>query len=159
VEAGDWTKFLRVHLDEHAKGAPLDGLARGGYRLVYTDVENEFQKGNEKIRKSTDLSFSLGLVVDKDDTTTEVYWDSPAFKAGMTVGTKIVAVDGDAFDATALKDAIRWSQATQVPIELLVEDNKQFRTIRIDYHGGLRYPHLEATGSGARSLDAILTAK
>ncbi len=159
VEASDWTKFLRAHLDEHAKGAPLDGLARGGYRLVYTDVENEFQKGNEKIRKSTDLSFSLGLVVDKDDTTTEVYWDSPAFKAGMTVGTKIVAVDGDAFDATALKDAIRWSQATQVPIELLVEDNTQFRTIRIDYHGGLRYPHLEATGSGARSLDAILTAK
>ncbi len=60
---------------------------------------------------------------------------------------------------TALKDAIPGSQPTQVPNELLVEDNKQFRTIRIDYHDGLRYPHLEPTGTGPRSLDAILAPR
>jgi predicted metalloprotease with PDZ domain len=159
VEADDWAKFLHARLEDHAPGAPLDGLARGGYRLVYTDAESEFQKDNEKIRKNTDLSFSLGLIIDKDNTATDVYWDSSAFKAGMTVGMKIVAVDGDAFDTTALKDAIRWSQAKKVPIELLVEDNKQFRTIRIDYHGGLRYPHLEPIAGVPPRLDDILTAK
>jgi predicted metalloprotease with PDZ domain len=159
VAPGDWAKFLHARLDDHAQGAPLDGFARGGYRLVYGDVENEFQKGNEKIRKLTDFSFSVGFIVDKDDTTTEVYWDSPAFKAGMTVGMKILAVNGDSYDTSALKDAIRWSQAKQVPIELLVEDNKQVRTLRIDYHAGLRFPHLEPIGTGPRSLDAILAAK
>jgi predicted metalloprotease with PDZ domain len=159
VETNDWAKFLHARLEDHAQGAPLDGFARGGYRVVYNDTENTFTKANEKIRKNSDFSFSLGINLDKDNTTTDVFWDSPAFKAGMTVGMKIVAVDGDAFDTTALKDAIRWSQAKQVPIELLVEDNKQFRTIRIDYHDGLRYPHLEPTGTGPRSLDAILAPR
>jgi hypothetical protein len=72
---------------------------------------------------------------------------------------KLIAVDGDAFDETALKDAIRWSQAKQVPIELLVEDNKQFRTIRIDYHDGLRYPHLEAIAGAPQRLDDILAPR
>jgi predicted metalloprotease with PDZ domain len=159
VQPGDWATFLHARLEDHAKGAPLDGLTRGGYRLVYNDVENEFQKGNEKIRKNTGLAFSLGTIIDKDNIVTEVFWDSPAFKAGVTVGMKVMAVDGDAFDATALKDAIRWAQASKAPIELLVEDNKQFRTIRIAYHDGLRYPHLAETGSEPRSLDAILTAR
>jgi predicted metalloprotease with PDZ domain len=159
VEANDWAKFLHARLEDHAQGAPLDGLARGGYRLVYTDVESEFQKANEKVRKNTDLSFSLGINIDKDNTLTDVYWDSPAFKAGMTVGMKLIAVDGDAFDETALKDAIRWSQAKQVPVELLVEDNKQFRTIRIDYHGGLRYPHLEPIAGVPQRLDDILAPR
>jgi len=159
VAANDWAKFLHARLEDHAQGAPLDGFAHGGYRLVYNDVESEFQKGNEKIRKNTDLSFSLGIIVDKDDTVTEVYWDSPAFKAGMTVGMKIKAVDGDAYDTTALKDAIRWSQEKKVPFDLLVEDNMQFRTLHIDYQGGLRYPHLEPIGTGPRSLDAILAAR
>ena len=72
---------------------------------------------------------------------------------------KIKAVDGDAYDTTALKDAIRWSQEKKVPFDLLVEDNKQFRTLHIDYQGGLRYPHLEPIGNGPHSLDAILAAK
>jgi predicted metalloprotease with PDZ domain len=159
VEANDWPKFLHARLEDHAQGAPLDGFSRGGYRLVYNDTENSFSKANEKIRKNTDLSFSLGIILDKDNNTTDVFWDSPAFKAGMTVGMKVVAVDGDAYDATALKDAIRWSQAKNVPVELLVEDNKQFRAIRIDYHDGLRYPHLEPVGTGPRSLDAILAPR
>ena len=159
VEATDWAKFLHARLEDHAQGAPLDGLARGGYRLVYNDTESAFQKGNEKIRKNTDLSFSLGIVIDKDNTVTEVYWDSPAFKAGMTVGMKITAVDGDAFDTTALKDSIRWAQAKKSPIELLVEDNKQFRTLHVDYHNGLRYPHLEQIAGTPQRLDDILAPR
>jgi len=77
----------------------------------------------------------------------------------MTVGMKIKAVDGDAYDTTALKDAIRWAQEKKGPFDLLVEDNKQFRTLHINYQGGLRYPHLEPIGTGPHSLDAILAAR
>jgi predicted metalloprotease with PDZ domain len=159
VEPYDWAKFLHAHLDEHAAGAPLDGLSRGGYRLVYTDVESDYQKSVEKARKSADFAFSPGIILDKDNMVTEVFWDSPAYKAGVTVGMKLVAVNGETFDTTTLKDAIRWAQEKKAPFDLLVEDNRQYRTLHFDYQGGLRYPHLEPASGGARSLDAILTAK
>jgi predicted metalloprotease with PDZ domain len=160
VEPYDWAKFLHARLEDHAQGAPLDGLARGGYRLVYNDGESDYEKSVEKVRKSTDFAFSLGITLDKDNMLTDVIWSSPAFAAGMTVGQKLVAVNGDAYDSTTLKDAIKWAQGKKTGIDLLIEDNKQFRTLRVDYHDGLRYPHLEKTAAGAgASLDAILTAK
>jgi hypothetical protein len=72
---------------------------------------------------------------------------------------KLIAVNGDAYDSDALKDAIKWAQQHRTPIDLLVEDNKQFRTIRLNYFDGLRYPHLQPIGNGPRMLDAILTAR
>ncbi len=159
VQPYDWAKFLHEHLDVPAKGAPLDGLSRGGYRLVYTDSESAFEKGNEKIRKYTDFSFSLGFTVGKDDELTSVQWGSPAFAAELTAGTKLVALNSDAYDNDNLKAAIRWAETHKETITLLVEQNKHFRTVSIDYHGGLRYPHLEGTASGPHSLDAILTAR
>ncbi|HEX3809457.1 MAG TPA: hypothetical protein VHW02_07120 [Rhizomicrobium sp.] len=159
VQPYDWAKFLHARLEDHAKGAPLDGITRGGYKLVYTDVESDFQKSNEKIRKQTDLSYSLGFTVDKDDTLTDVQWDSLAFKAGFTVGMKLIAVNGDSYTGDALKDAIKWAVTDKAPIALLVQDNKQYRTITLDYHGGWRYPHLVPTGTGPHTLDAILTAR
>ncbi|MDA8094687.1 MAG: peptidase M61, partial [Betaproteobacteria bacterium] len=159
VQPYDWAKFLHDHLDVPAKGAPLDGIGRGGYRLVYTDTESAFEKGSEKVRKYADFSFSLGFTVGKDGELTTVLWGSPAFDAGLTVGTKLVALDDDAYDNDNLKATIRWAENHKNPITLLVEQNKHFRTVTIDYHGGLRYPHLEAVGTGPRSLDAILTPR
>src|SRR5579885_33664 len=159
VQPYDWAKFLRQRLDEHAKGAPLDGISRGGYRLVYTATESDFEKSSERVRKFTDFAFSLGFTVEKDGMLGEVLWDSPAFKAGANVGMKLLAVNGDEYDADTLKDAIKWAQKTRKPIQLLVEDNKKFRTLTIPYYDGLRYPHLQPAGTGPRSLDAILAAR
>jgi hypothetical protein len=44
-------------------------------------------------------------------------------------------------------------------MEFIVKNGDRYRTIRIDYHGGLRYPHLERAGTGEARLDAILAAK
>ncbi|MGK3151777.1 hypothetical protein VQE80_15440, partial [Staphylococcus shinii] len=41
IEPYDWATFLRQRLDGHGPGAPLDGLDRGGYRLVYSDAPTE----------------------------------------------------------------------------------------------------------------------
>jgi predicted metalloprotease with PDZ domain len=38
VEPYNWSTFLRERLDEISPRAPLDGLARGGYRLVYSET-------------------------------------------------------------------------------------------------------------------------
>ena len=156
VQPYGWASFLHARLQGHGPGAPLDGLARGGYRLTYTDVENLYLKSAESIRKITDLSFSIGVTVGKDGVLTDVAWEGPAFKAGLTPGTQIVAVDTEAYDADDLKAAIAAARGTAAPITLLVKDNDRFRTVQIGYHGGLRYPHLEPVAGGKASLDDIL---
>src|SRR5258706_2769143 len=94
VQPHDWAAFLRARLDGHGPGAPLDGLVRGGYKLVYTDTPTDYFRSGELRRSSSDLTYSLGLVVDKDARLTQVLWDGPAFKAGLTVSTQIISVDG-----------------------------------------------------------------
>ncbi|MHB8285543.1 MAG: M61 family metallopeptidase, partial [Caulobacteraceae bacterium] len=160
VQPYDWRSFLRTRLDGHAAGAPLDGLARGGYKLTYTDVQSEYLKSAESRRKSLDLTYSLGLSLSaKDGGVTSVQWGGPAFKAGLAVGVQIVAVNDDAFDADDLKDLIKSEKGGTTPIKLLIKDDDHYRTVSLDYHGGLRYPHLEPIAGQAQSLDEILTAR
>ncbi|MGA2544601.1 MAG: peptidase M61 [Verrucomicrobiota bacterium] len=156
VQTNDWAAFLRARLEQVGDHAPLDGFARGGYRLVYADAPGEWFKSNEKARKITDLTYSGGLVLGKEGEITEVAWDSPAFNAGLTVGTKLIAVNGRALDTDQLKAAIK---ARKSPLSLLVKTGDIYRTVELNYDGGLRYPKLEKTGSGPSSLDALLAPK
>ncbi len=154
----DWAGFLHDRLDNYGEHAPLDGITRGGYQLVYTDAESPYEKSAAGIRKMTDFAYSLGLFLTHGGTARSVVWDSPAFKAGITVGTTVVAVNGAAYDPDDLSRVITDAKGTQTPIELLLKADDHFRTVRIDYHGGLRYPHLQrAPGSTSGSLDAILS--
>jgi len=156
----DWSAFLRERLDGIARSAPLDGLRRGGYKLVYTDTPSEIQKGSDQHRKHVNLLYSIGVVIDdKDGTILEVLWDSAAFKAKLTESSVILAIDGIAYDADVLKDAIRSAKNTQRPIELIVKTGDRFRVVNVDYHDGLRYPHLERDTSGPARLDDILSPR
>ena len=82
-----------------------------------------------------------------------------AFTNGLTIGTQIVAVDGMAYTSDRLKDAIENAKKDPEPIELLVRNGDRFRTVRFNYHDGLRYPHLERNAETAARLDDILTQK
>jgi len=156
VQTNDWAAFLQARLEHVSDHAPLDGFTRGGYRLVYTDTPTEWFKANEKARKITDLTYSGGFVLGKEGDVAEVAWDSPAFNAGLTVGAKLIAVNGRALDTDQLKTAIK---ARKSPLSLLVKTGDIFRTIALNYDGGLRYPKLEKTGSGPSSLDTLLAPK
>ena len=151
VEPYDWSKFLHDRVDEIRLHAPLDGLARGGYKLVYTDTPSGWWKSREKLQRNTNLKYSLGLAVDSGGVASVIVWDGPAFNAGITGGTTIVAVDGQGFTPDSLKAAI----AAKKPFSLLIKQADHFRTVEIKYDGGLRYPHLERTTKGPSSLDAL----
>ncbi len=159
VEPYDWAAFLKARLYGHGPGAPLDGLARGGYRLVYAEAPTDYQKQLLALRKSQDFTFSLGLAIGQSGAFTSVLWDGPAFKAGLTVGETLVAVNGVAYDADRLKEAVTAAKTGSQPIELLVKAGDHYRTVALAYHGGLRYPRLEKTGAGPASLDAILAPR
>jgi predicted metalloprotease with PDZ domain len=162
VEPYDWASFLRERLDAIGKPPPLEGLRRGGYRLVYTDTPSDYLHSTEGQRKRTNLLYSIGIELnDKDQagTVSKVVWDGPAFKANMTEGMQIIAINGVAYDADVLKDTITAAKKAGSPIELILKDADRYLVVNIDYHDGLRYPHLEREASTPARLDDILTAR
>ncbi|HEY2678393.1 MAG TPA: hypothetical protein VGI65_15575 [Steroidobacteraceae bacterium] len=162
VEPYDWAAFLRQRLDSVAKPAPLDGLKRGGYKLTYTDTQSDFESASDDQRKRVELLYSIGIEIDDKDkpgTVLQVMWDSSAFKAKLTEGAEILAINGIAYDADVLKDAIRAAKGTTAPIEMIFKAGDRFSVANIDYHEGLRYPHLERDPSQPARLDDILTAR
>ncbi len=159
VVAHDWAGFLKARIYDVAPKAPLDGLARGGYRLVYKETPTAYFKANEARRKNTDLTYSLGVVLSGDGKMTAVQWDGPAFKAGLTNAGQIIAVNGIAYDADRLKAAITEAKGGAKPIELLVKTAERYRTVQIPYSGGLRYPALERVEGTPARLDDILTPR
>jgi len=159
VEPYDWTKFLQDRLQGHGPGAPLDGIARGGYKLTYTDTPTDYFKASETRRRVNDLTYSLGFVVGNDGRISDVLWDGLGYKSGLTVGTQIVAVDGTAYDPDRLKDAVKGAKGSTAAIELLLRTGDRYRVVRMDYHDGLRYPRLERDGSTSARLDDILSPR
>jgi predicted metalloprotease with PDZ domain len=159
VEPYDWAKFLNERINQVAPKPPLDGLARGGWKLVYTETPTDYFKSAEARRHSTDLTYSLGLVLGKDADITQVQWDGPAFKAGLTIGGKLLAVNGIAYDADRLKEAITEAKKGGGPFSLLVKSGDHYKTVSIDYHGGLRYPRLERIEGTPDLLSAIYTPR
>ncbi len=156
VQPYDWAKFLHERLDVITEDAPLDGIKRGGYKLVYTQTPTKLFKSIELKRGGTDLSYSLGFNIGKEGVITSVVWDGLAFNAGLSVGTTLVAVNSRAFDVAELKEII---SSKKSPIELLVRTGSIYRTIQINYTEGLRYPHLEKLDPKASSLDDLLNPK
>jgi len=154
----DWASFLTARLSSADK-APLDGFERGGYRLVFTDTQNAFQKSADTQNKRTDLTYSIGLGLNATGTVTSVQWDGPAFKAGLVVSAQIIAVNGEAYAADRLKDAITAARDGKAPIELIVKTNEKYRVVKIDWTGGLRYPRLERIAGTPDRLGDILSPR
>ena len=111
------------------------------------------------------FGYSLGFDVTTDGGSngggriTNLHWNSPAFKAGLTGRMTIIAVDGRSYTPELLRDAIKSNRDGQHPIELIVRSGDYFRTVAIDYRDGLRYPHLARIDGTPDRLSAIFMAK
>ena len=163
VVADDWATFLRTRLD--GKTPITGGIEASGWKLVYLDKPNAYAKTAAKEAGGADFLYSLGFNVDKEGKFGEVRWDSPAFRAGIGPGMQLVAVDGREYKKETLEDAVKAAAkdnktpASKEPVTLLVKDFDRYRTLQIDYHDGLRYPHLERIEGKPDRLSAILAAR
>jgi len=153
----DWATYLHERIDGH-KG-DIEGIERGGWKLVYNDKPSEAVKAYEARRHFTDLTYSAGFAVSAKGDISDVRWDGPAFNAGLSPGMHIVAVNNHEFDGDALKEAVTAAKTGNTPIELLVKNFDSYKTIRIDYHGGLMYPHLERDKSKPDWLGELYKTK
>ena len=165
VQPYDWRALLRARLDGYGPGAPLDGLTRSGWKLVFDDRENEYLKSQSGARRIAGFRYSLGFDVTTDGSQrggariTNLHWGGPGFTAGLTGRMTIVAVNGRSYTADLLKEGIVANRDGSQPIELIVKSGDYYRTVRIDYRGGLRYPHLVRIDGTPDRLSAIFAAK
>jgi predicted metalloprotease with PDZ domain len=152
----DWQKFLRDRLETYGPGAPLGGIIKGGWNLVYDDTASDITKNQEKARHAVDARFSLGLSLDEKGAVRDVIADSPAWKADIAPGMELVAVNGRRFNGDVLKDALKAAKGSAAPIELLVANGDFFKTYSINYHEGEKYPHLVRDESKPDILSEII---
>jgi predicted metalloprotease with PDZ domain len=152
----DWPGFLRERLDATPAKTPVESVENSGWKIVYTEQPNDYQQNVDTVRKRLNLSLSIGLTVDHEGTVGDVIYNGVAYRAGMAPGMKITAVDGRQFSLEEIKDAINGAKSTTTPMQLIVANGPEVETYSIDYHGGLRYPHLERNNGAPDFLSDII---
>ena len=158
VAPHDWKAFLGARIYQVTAHAPLDGITRGGWRLVYSDAKNEYIKTGDSDR--VEATYSIGLRVRaRDGMVNDVFLDSPAGKAGIGPGMQIIAVNGLRYSADVLRNAIKESKTASSPMTIEFQNDDLVKTVSLDYHGGMREPHLERDTGKSDLLAQILAAR
>jgi len=158
----DWRTFWLDRLSNHGPGAPLTGIENSGWRLMYDQNRSELMRIREDDRREIDASYSMGLLLKDDGTIVDTVEGMPAAKAGIGPGMQLIAVNGRGFarenanSAQVLRDALHAAIGNKEPIELLIENAEYFKTYKIDYHGGEKYPHLIRDESKPDMLTSII---
>jgi predicted metalloprotease with PDZ domain len=156
VAAYDWAGFLTERIKRRDHGAPLGGIDGGGWRLDYTDTRSPTLLSREEVTENVDVRYSIGLLLDKTGTIVDVIPDSNAWKAGVTPGMSLVAVNGRRYTKHVLRDAVHATKDAPASVKLLVEHDDFFREAAVEVRGGERYPVLTRAASGDDVIGAIL---
>jgi predicted metalloprotease with PDZ domain len=155
----DWRTHFETRLNAVGTRAPIAGITADGWQLAFDENENAFTGASAKRTKSLDLTWSLGMTLKDDGSIRDTIRGLPADKAGIGPGMKIIAVNGRKFTKEMLVTAVREAKNAQEPIELLVENGDFYHTRAVDYHGGLRYPHLVLIQGKEDRLATVLQSR
>ena len=154
----DWRGFWTERLTNHGPGAPLGGIEGSGWKLVYDDVRSPLVQAFEGERDSVNAAFSIGLWLKADGTVTDTVEGMPAARAGIGPGMKVVAVNGRKLSKEVLGDALRAGKNSSAPLELMVENTEYYKTFKLDYHDGEKFPHLVRDETKPDLLSDIIRA-
>ncbi len=138
----DWRGFWTERLTNHGPGAPLGGIEGSGWKLVYDDSRSPLTQAEEGERNAINAAYSIGLWLKSDGTVTDTVEGMLAAQAGIGPGMKLIAVNGRKFSKDVLGDALREGKNSKAELELLVENTEYYKTYKLDYHGGEKFPHL-----------------
>ncbi len=142
----DWASFLNTRLNS-TTSAPLGGIETSGWRLVYNDQPNAAEADMEKRYHGASYATTIGLEINQDGRVNDVMPGSPAAKAGIVPGARMIAVNGRRYTAEELRNAVRDSKSANGPMTLIYSTGEFVKTATVDYRGGFRYPHLERIAS------------
>jgi len=159
VVAYDWRGFWTERLTNHGPGAPLGGIEGGGWKVVYDETPSEMERAEMGLFRAVDATFSLGLQLQEDGGVSDTIEGSLAAKAGIGPGMKLVAVNGRKYSGDVLREALKTGKNSAEPLELLVENTDYYKSYKLDYHGGEKYPHLVRDEAKPDLLTDILKAR
>ena len=152
----DWAGFFRTRVTSLAPHVLVLGIENAGWRLTYSDERSELDRAVEAKHEQLDMRYSLGALFEISGKVLDVLPGTLADSAGLAPAMKVVSVNEHQFSPQVLREALRSAQTTSAPLELLVTNQEQFVKLRLDYHGGERYPHLERDPSKPDMLSHIL---
>jgi predicted metalloprotease with PDZ domain len=154
----DWKKLLTERVTETANHAPLNGIDQGGWHLALGEKASALEKATQgQRRRGLDLSASIGITIGQEGVISDVGMGTPAYKAGVGPGMKLVGVNARKYSSKVLDEALIATKKPGHPITLLVEDGDFYRACTLDYQGGPRHPHLERLKDQPDILDQIFT--
>ncbi|MFZ0820185.1 MAG: hypothetical protein WAM91_08955 [Candidatus Acidiferrales bacterium] len=158
VVAYDWRKFFRDRLDYVGPRAPLGGIDNGGWRLIYNDKPNIYMQAFEHTDGRLDWTYSLGLMLNTAGQVVDVLPETPAARAGLAPGMRILTVNGKGWSPDVLHDAVRAAKTGMGTIDLQADNEGYTRAnnYSLNYHGGELYPHLVRDDSKPDLLGQIL---
>jgi predicted metalloprotease with PDZ domain len=151
----DWKTLLEKRLRSTDAEPPLDGLKRGGWKLVYNDQLPDLLKTRDADEKTITLTTSLGLYLKDDGSVIDVVPGKAADKAGVGPGMKLMGVNNRRFTSERLSQAVEETK-TGGKLVLLFDQNDYFKTLPLEYTEGAKYPHLERIKDTPDLLAAIL---
>jgi predicted metalloprotease with PDZ domain len=143
VQPHDWRGFLERRLTVASPEAPMDGITRGGWRLVYKPERSAWLTEMEADQGMMDLTASIGLLLRSDGGVIDVVPGKPADHAGIGPHMKLLAINGRRLTAERLREAVAATAGGKGKLSLLVENGEYIQARDLDYNGGARYPHLE----------------
>jgi predicted metalloprotease with PDZ domain len=152
----DWASFFHERLTSTSPEAPVGGIQAGGWKVEYSERPAEGAGGGGgPFGGGMAAVYSIGLRLSGDGAVQESVVGGVAYKAGITSGMRVVAVNDRAFTPDLLRDALKAGKNSPQPIRLLVLNDDYYTTCTIDYHGGERYPHLVREEGKADLLDEL----
>ena len=155
----DWRGFWSERLTNHSSQPPFGGVEASGWKLVYDETESDVVQAREQDKDQINAAYSIGLRLEESGRVVDVIEGMPAARAGIGPGMKIIAVNGRKFSEDVFRDALRAGRNSSEPLQLLVENTDYFKTYKLDYHGGERYPHLVRDKSKPDMLSEIIAAR
>jgi predicted metalloprotease with PDZ domain len=155
IATADWKRFLNQHLLTHNTAEAMAGLTRAGWQLTYSATPTETFLQDEIDSGVTNLDTSLGAQLGSNGVVRSVVWDSPAFRAGISPGARILTVDGKPFTRETVLDAV--GRLGTSPLHLTFQDGDVRHDVTMPQSGPLRYPHLSRVlGTPDRLMPLLL---
>ncbi|HEY5339489.1 MAG TPA: hypothetical protein VIK27_00555, partial [Candidatus Aquilonibacter sp.] len=152
----DWHAFFQKYVYSIAPQPPTDEIERAGYKLVYTDKPNIYASGRGGPHAGINSWYDAGVRLSPKGNVIDVLQGSPAWDAGLAPGMQLIAVNDRAFTAKIWTGAITAAKGGTQPIDLRIKQGTWYSKLSLNYHGGLRYPHLERIPGTTDMLSEIM---
>lgn len=158
IVAYDWDGLIRRRVESFQEQFDPSVAGLLGYRFELQVKAPSIPATTFRHPSGIDVADSLGMVLTADGHVQNLLLGSPADRARFGPGMQVMGVNGRKWSGPRLIEALT-QDGDQRPIDLLVADGDELRTMQLHYYDGPRYWSLVRQDDQADLIEKILTAK